>query len=426
MAGKYVQHFLLGAKDFRIRRNLGMNLRLAYYHPSEERSHEEEEALPSEWYEKAFLNLKKLSHSLKNVDMIDGRLINLNDHSRIFDNKLECEMQSFKSLVRAFIGCFSVQETMKKNLMASFANDARYREFQCFSKPSEREPITLSSLTKVSDILSISAQQRKIVRHTICPQVTQHQIWTGALEEILNELKSEIDFLIHCCTSKEINLAKQIVVSCMKFLDSAISADPESTSWMRLGPTKGEDSATSHKWEDVLEMFIDLINCLSDEKRLILHVRKLEVMKEGLYQIRDVLMDKNIGYREVRHQENLVQKKLTKALGHSSLCLFTLLLYYLYGCVKDIEVEVRGGVHKLDGENKFCLYMGKILTSDEEKAVLIGVKQLDRALGVFKFVWETAGMKGDLVLQGHMWCIGAENRLFPYRGNTYILHGINL
>ncbi|CAA2966251.1 uncharacterized protein LOC111393480 [Olea europaea var. sylvestris] len=425
MAVKCVQNFLLGAKHFRNRQNLGTNLRLVYYH-SEERPHEEEEALSSEWYEKAFLKLTKLSQLLKNVDLIDGRLINLNDDSRIFDYKLEHKMQTLKSLVRAFIGCFSVQETMRKNLMTSFADDPRCREFQCFTKPSERDPITLSSLTKVADILNISAQQRKIVRHTICPQVTQHQIWTGALEDVLNGLKSEIDFLIHCCKRKEINLAQQIVASCKKLLDSAILPDPESTSWMRLMPTKGEDLSPSYKWEDVLEMLVDLINCLSEEKRLILHVTKLEVMKEGLYQIRDVLMDKNIGYREVRHQENLVQKKLTKALGHSSRCLFTLLLYYLHGCVKDIEVDVRGGVHKLDGENKFCLYMGKILTSDEEKAVQIGVKQLDRALGVFKFVMETAGMKGDLVLQGHLWCVGAENRLFPYRGNTYILHGINL
>ncbi|CAA2957265.1 Hypothetical predicted protein [Olea europaea subsp. europaea] len=147
----------------------------------------------------------------------------------------------------------------------------------------------------------------------------------------------------------------------MKLLDSAILPDPESTSWMRLMPTKGKDSSPSHKWEDIHETLVDLITSLSEEKRLILHVTKLEVMKEGLYQIRDVVMDKNIGYREVQHQENLVQKKLTKALGHSK-------------------------------------HMGKILTSDEEKAVRIGVKQLDRALGVFKFVMETTGMKGDLVL----------------------------
>ncbi|XP_022880839.1 uncharacterized protein LOC111398116 [Olea europaea var. sylvestris] len=186
----------------------------------------------------------------------------------------------------------------------------------------------------------------------------------------------------------------------------------ESTSWMRLMPTKGKDSSLSHKWEDVHETLIDLTTSLSEEKRLILHVTELEVTKEGLYQIRDVLMDKNIGYRE--------------ALGHSSLCLFTLLLYYLYGYVKDIEVDIRGGVYRLDGENKFCLYMGKILTSDEDKVVRIGVKQLDSALGVFKFVMETAGMKGDMVLQGHLRCVGTENRLFPYRGNAYLLRGINL
>ncbi|CAA3026332.1 Hypothetical predicted protein [Olea europaea subsp. europaea] len=151
----------------------------------------------------------------------------------------------------------------------------------------------------------------------------------------------------------------------MKLLDSAIFPDPESTSWMRLMPTKGKDSSLSHKWEDVHETLIDLTTSLSEEKRLILHVTELEVTKEGLYQIRDVLMDKNIGYRE-------------------------------------------------------------ILTSDEDKVVRIGVKQLDSALGVFKFVMETAGMKGDMVLQGHLRCVGTENRLFPYRGNAYLLRGINL
>ncbi|KAG9147091.1 hypothetical protein Leryth_005329 [Lithospermum erythrorhizon] len=40
--------------------------------------------------------------------------------------------------------------------------------------------------------------------------------------------------------------------------------------------------------------------------------------------------------------------------------------------------------------------MGKILTSTDEKMVQNGVKQLDKALKLFKFVWETAGMKGDL------------------------------
>ncbi|XP_020205401.1 uncharacterized protein LOC109790626 [Cajanus cajan] len=156
-----------------------------------------------------------------------------------------------------------------------------------------------------------------------------------------------------------------------------------------------------------------------------LHVAKAEVMKEGLLHIRDVLVDNSIGYKEAQHQESLVKKKLSKMLGHSSRCLFTLLLYYLYGRVTNIEVDMCGGVYADGSDDKFCLFMGRILTSDSEKTVGCGVKQ-DRALGIFKFVWEMAGMKGHLDLQGHMWCVGADNKMLRYRGNTYFVHGICL
>lgn len=400
--------------------------RLVLYHSTGEVG---EEILPSEWCEKAFLKLKKWSHTLKEVDLIGGRLVNIDDGSRIVDEALERKMHAFRSIVRAFIGIPLMQETMKNNLMASFGSQDQSRAFQCFGKPSERERLQVTSLTKVADILSISAQQRKLVRHTICSQVTQHHIWMGSLQEQLNGLKSDIDVLIHCqYPSKQIRLAQQIVVGCLKFLESFASYDdPESTSWMRPRPMKqGVDSTESRKWEDLLEMSIDLINCLGDEKELAFHVSKLEVMKEGLYQIRDVLIDKNIGYKEIRHQEYLVQKKLKTALGHSSQCLFTLLLYYLNGSVKDIEVDVRGGVHTVGGSSDLCLYMGKILTSDEEKVVWNGVKQLDKALGLFKFVWQTAKMKGDLEVQGHLWCVGSENRSLLYRGVVYFIHVIDL
>ena len=157
-----------------------------------------------------------------------------------------------------------------------------------------------------------------------------------------------------------------------------------------------------------------------------MNLANAEIMKEGLLHIRDVLVDSNVGYKEAQHQESLVKKKLSKMLGHSSCCLFTLLLYYLYGRVADIEVDMCGGVYANGSDGKFCLFMGRILTSDSEKMVGRGVKQLDRALGIFKFVWEMAEMKGHLDLQGHMWCVGADNRMLRYRGNTYFVHGICL
>ncbi|MCD7465161.1 hypothetical protein HAX54_000712 [Datura stramonium] len=394
---------------------------MRFYHCSED---VQDESLPSEWYEKAFSKLTKLSHLLKNVDLVDGRLVNVNDHSRVYDESLEKNVSSFKSLVRTFIGCPAMQETMKKNV-AQALGDVQYDQPICFSKASERESITVDSLTKVSNFLNVSAQQRKLVRQSICAQVTKYPIWTGTVEEILNGLKSEIAFLNCRCPSKEIRMAQQIVITCEKFLENATSYDPESTSWMRLTPTKGVELPASHKWEDVLEMFSDLINCLSEETKLTLDVKKLEVMKEGLYQIREVSIDKNIGFKETRHQENLVHKKLTKTLGHSSKCVFTLLLYYLYGSIWDIDVEVCGGLYAIGHGDKFRLCMGKILTSNEQNMLQSGVKQLSRALGLFKFVWETAGMKGDLEVQGHLWCIGAKSKSFTYGNNMFLLNSIS-
>lgn len=414
MAYRIVNNLLYGLKNAKIKPSGGFHLNVALYHCLEQ---PHEESLPPEWYIKAYKKLAKLTHLLKNVDLIDGRLVNISDYSTVYDDHLEQNMHTFKELARGFVGSPSVQQALQKHVKGSAL---------CFSKPSERKPITVNSLTKVCNFLNISAQQRKDVRLTICPQVTQHQIWTSALQEILNGMESEMDFVDHKCSSKGTRMGRQIVISCLKVLDTAISYDPESTSWMRLAPTKVADSPASHKWEDVLDMFNDLINCLRNESEFFLHVTKLEVMKEGLLQIKDVLIDKSIGYKEIRHQESLVQKKLSKTLGHSSQCLFTLLLYYLYGSVRDIEVELCGGVYGSDDGNKFSLCMGKILTSDDEKMVRSGVKQLNKALGLFKFVWETAGMKGDLELHGHLWSVGTESRSLKYRENMFFLHGISL
>ncbi|KAL6964918.1 hypothetical protein U1Q18_035972 [Sarracenia purpurea var. burkii] len=397
-----------------------MHQRVVLYHCSED-SHEG--PLPSDWYEKAFPKLMKLTHLLRNVDLIDGRLVNINDNSIVVDDDhLQQSMHTFKSLARTFLGSPLVQEAL---------NNHTFAPHLCFSKPNERQSMTVNSLTRVCNFLNISAQQRKSVRLAICPQVTQHQIWVATLVELLTELKSEIELLSHFSPTKGTNIGQQIVSSCLKVLDSAISYDSNSASWMHLEPAKVSDLPdlpVSRKWEDVLEMFNDLTNCLRKEKELLLpHFTKLEDMKEGLLQIKDVLIDKNIGYKEARHQESLVQKKLGKTLGHSSRCLFTLLLYYLYGTVSDIEVEICGGIHESGGGgDRFCLCMGKILTSDEDKMVRSGLKQLDRALGLFKFVREAAGMKGNLELQGHFWCVGTDDSSLTYRGNRFFIHGISL
>lgn len=417
------RNFLKFTKHLRARNNAMIAATRSNHHEAAEV--EEEIPPPQEWREAAFSKMKKWSHQLKDLDLIGGRLVSIHDHSRIFNEKLERKMLTFKSIGRELILLPSMQETLKSNLMHSPA-DQRYNEFEYFTGPHEREALTVSSLTKVADVLNITAQQRKVVRKNVGPQVTQHKIWTGALIEILNGLKSEVEALSQRGSSKEMMLSQQILASCLKILESAMSHDVESSSWMRFPPTKGADSKHSPKWGDALEMCIDLVNCLSDEDHLAFHLSKLELMKEGLFQIRDVLIDKSIGYKESRYQEHLVQKRLTKALGHSSKCLFTLLMYYLYRTVVDVEMEVRGGVHVVGIGGKVCLYVGKILTVDEEEVVRSGVKRLDAAMGLFKFVWESAGVKGELEVQGHLWCVGARNRSFTYRGNVYLVHAIDL
>ncbi|GAV89587.1 hypothetical protein CFOL_v3_33001 [Cephalotus follicularis] len=421
MSWKYVQKFFNGGIWPKAKRNGVMHVNVMRYHCSGE---SDEEVLPPGWYEKVFPKITRLTHFLKNVDSIDTRLVNVNDDSIIINDRVEERMRTFKSLVRVFLGSPSVQQTLKRN-MEALQGGATCASFDCFSKPSEREPLIVNSLTTVSNFLNVSAQQKKSLRLNICPQVTQHNIWTGALAAILNGLKSELALLDNVSLSKNAEMGQQIVSNCLQFLaDFDVSCDPNSTSWMRLAPAKRVDIHSMNKWEDVFDMFNDLIECLDSERGQLYHVTKLEVMKEGLAQIKDVLVDRNIGYKEIRHQESIVRKKLTKTLGHSSRCLFTLLLYYLYGRVRDIEVDICGGL--CGGENKFRLCMGRILTSCEERMVGRGVKQLDRALGLFKFVWETAGMKGDLNLQGHLWCVGVKDRMLTYRGNVFFVHGISL
>jgi len=388
--------------------------------------HTSKDAPSLHWYQYEFPKVKELSHLLANVDAVNGRLIDVRSNSVLFDDDIEREMCTFKSLVRGYVGSAFVQHKMK-HVVASFVSNAKHGSFTPFGKATEREPMVVDSLTKVSNFLSVSAQQRKLVRLKVCSQVTQHRIWTGTLKEVLNGFAVDLD----CLSSRGLNndalLGGQIVHSCLNFLtEIGVCSDPESSSWMKLSSSRMVNSSDPRKWEDILVMFNDLIECCKKETRLKLHVAKAEIMKEGLLHIRDVSVDSSVGYKEAQHQESLVRKKLSKMLGHSSRCLFTLLLYYLYGRVVDIEIDMCSGAYANGRDGKFCLSLGKILTSDSEKMVGRGVKQLDRALGIFKFVWEMAEMKGRLDLQGHMWCVGADSRILRYRGNTYFVHGICL
>ncbi|MCL7042422.1 hypothetical protein MKW94_007508 [Papaver nudicaule] len=392
-----------------------------YYHKG---PNEEEFLTP----ELAFHKLNKMAQGLKNVDLVDGKLVNIGEHSVAKDECMEHRIRAFKSLGRLYLGTELVQQSLKKRATSSLAATHSIPEL-CFGRSDEREPFTLKTLTSVCSYLNVSGQQRKSVRLVICSQVNQHKIWTGALKKILSGLKADIESLNrqHCESFpvEEIRVSEQIISSCLRFLsETSATSNPDSTSWMRPAPS---NKPPAHRWEDLLGMFSDLIKCLINEKDVLPHMSKLVIMQEGLYQIKDVLVDRDIGYREARHQESLMQKKLLKTLGHSSQCLFTLLQYYLYGSVRDPEIEVCGGVYpREDKKNEFCLCIGRILTSDDEKMIGIGVKQLDKALGLLKFVWEAAEMNGSLELQGHLWCVGAEDRILTYRGNAFFLHGIKL
>lgn len=411
-----IRKLLYGGNHFRTNKSAALCLNSILYHSSQDVS-------DLQWCRDEFPKLIKLTQLLANVDIVNGRLVDVNSNSTIFDDQIENEMRTFKSLVRVFIGSPFVQHNMRR-VVSSTTNT--HDTFTPFSKTYERESMVIDSLSKVSNFLNVSSQQRKVVRFKVCPQVAQHHIWTGALKETLNNFAVDLDSLSSQGLNEGIILGQQIIHSCLKFLtETASFSDTDSSSWMKFSPSKTVSSSDSQKWEDFLAMFNDLIKCCKSETRLKLHVAKVEVMKEGLLHIKDISIDNNIAYKDARYLQILVQKKLSKTLGHSSGCLFTLLQYYLHGRVTDIEVDLCGGIYR-NGNDRFCLFMGRILTSNSERMIGRGVKQLDRALGLFKFVWETAGMKGHLDLQGHMWCVGADNRMLRYRGNIYFMHSICL
>nr|CAB3450531.1 unnamed protein product [Digitaria exilis]CAB3505122.1 unnamed protein product [Digitaria exilis] len=304
---------------------------------------------------------------------------------------------------------------------------------------------SLSSLTRVCDVLGVSAQRRKSVRLTVCPQVTQHHVWRGALEAVLGDLQADMASLVDG-PSPATQMAEQIASACILFLlDTATSSTP---SWMRPTPFKKpvKPPPPAKKWQQVLDMFIDLARNLKTDDRLVGHAQKVEAMKEGLFQIRDVVIERDIAFKEARRQDCLVQRKLSKSLGHSSRCLYTLLLFYLYGTVQDIEMHVGKCVSGKGGRD-VTVHTAKFLTSGDELAVRSGVKQLSRALGIFRFVWEAANTeldsandndkevivkkkkedaKGVLELQGHIWGFGVEERAVTYRGDVFHVHQIQL
>ncbi|KAJ3669240.1 hypothetical protein LUZ60_011190 [Juncus effusus] len=375
---------------------------------------------PPDWYRAAYSRLIRLSFSLQNIEHIDGKFRNIMGCSVITDNQTITQMNSFISLAKSFIIYHPTQ-------------------IPCLRNSTEIKSVNLNSLTKISELLNISVQKRKIVRITILPQVTQHHIWRETLLEVLKDLKHEICSMKCRSVSFSFSMAEQIVSNCINFLNETTNVSTQdSPSWTKLAPIKKvgkkvvkkvDKFEEKCKWEEVVEMFNDISKCFEEEESMKCHLMKLESMKEGLYQIRDISIERHVSYKEARIQDCLVQKKLTKSLGHSSKCLFTLLIYYLYGSVKDLEVEICGGLSGNGKNQSFCV--GKVLSSNDEEMVLNGAKELSRVLGVFKFVWETGNGEREeekLGFHGHLWCLGfeVEERVFKYRGYEFYLHGIKL
>lgn len=97
MACKHLQtlFFISRLKHLKNTRFGALQSNSMLYHCAEQSS-ADQEVLPSEWYESASRKIKKLSCSLKNVDLIDGRLVNVNDDSTIIDERIEQKNAHFQ------------------------------------------------------------------------------------------------------------------------------------------------------------------------------------------------------------------------------------------------------------------------------------------------------------------------------------------
>ncbi|KAF0894690.1 hypothetical protein E2562_001982 [Oryza meyeriana var. granulata] len=416
-----VKHLLRSNAAFRVLARSGRGI---HFVPGPASDEEDENAPPPSrrWYRAAYARLLRLAGSLRGDG---GGPRHAETGSVVADARVADRMAEFDSLA------------------------ARFAAGQRPPPPSPLKATSLSSLTRVCDVLGVSAQLRKSVRLTICPQVTQHHIWRGALEEVLRDLRADMASLD--VPSPATQMAEQIAAACTHFLsDTADAATSSSPSWMRPTPFNkpGEPPPLSKTWQEVLDMFTDLAKSLEADARLAGHAHKVAAMKEGLYQIRNVVVERDIAFKEARRQDCLVQKKLSKSLGHSSRCLYILLLFYLYGTVRDVEVHAGKHLSGKGGKN-VNIYAVKFLIDGDESAVRSAVKQLSRALGVFRFVWEAAhadngdhandngkvamakkghgdDAKGLLKLQGHIWGLGVEEKEVTYRGDVFHVHQIQL
>eukprot|EP01018_Ginkgo_biloba_P016235 Gb_41347 [translate_table: standard] len=379
-----------------------------YHYP--QREGREENPKLSKQHQSALSTLVTLGERLKNVYEIDGRLAKTEENFAILDVAIKDEIQEFKHLALNFLG-------YRLPMQASWrSGTSTVKSHTFFAEPHERASITFDSLKVICDYLKLSVQQRRLIRKTVSPQVTQYGIWKRALEEMVKEL--DIDLAVIGKSSNKMQVGKQATARCIQLLSESLS---ESSSWVKLGSGKKCHSPNS-RWGEVLESFNVISDVLRDEVGLSVNITKIESMKEGLNHIKDVQLDNEIGFQEMHQRQWLVKHKFVENLGHTSKCLFTLLLFYLFQSVRSIKVDIAGGLYEGVDDNVLC--MGEIVTSTDSKMIWRAVKHLDKALTLAKFIYETAEMRKPLRLQGHIWTLGAQENQLEYRGNTFFVHGI--
>lgn len=79
-------------------------------------NHSSQDVYSRQWYQNNFQKIIKLTQLLANVGRINGRLLDVNSNSTIFDDQIEHGTHTFKSLIRVFIGSPFVQHKIRQVL----------------------------------------------------------------------------------------------------------------------------------------------------------------------------------------------------------------------------------------------------------------------------------------------------------------------
>jgi hypothetical protein len=355
--------------------------------------------------------LGSLGKGLKNIDLIDGRLAKVADNSIVYDVRIRHEMQEFKHRAQNFISSrLSMQDSWALNNSGKHA---------LHLEPGERVSITFDSLKAVSDYVGLSVQQRRLVKKAITPQVIQYDNWRKSLEVLVRQLKTDLEAIDK--PSKEVQVGKEATARCTQLLRESLYLS-ETPSWVKLTSDK-KVHVPSSKWGDVLELFEIISNVLRGVENLDFYVTALNGMKEGLCLTKYLWLDNDISLQQMHHRQSLIKHKFSQKLGHTSNCLFTLLVFYLFQSVGTIKVDIAGKLYD-GGDNNLYICMGEIVTSADRKMLWRAIKHLDKALSLVKFIYETADMRKKLKLEGHIWTLGTQENMLEYRGNPFFIHGI--